>query len=43
MTYGTPETIHSINGTNLNELMAQMKLMQNSGELQDWNQRKGIT
>ena len=46
-TNGTPETIHSDNGTNFGgaekELMAQMKLMQNSGELQDWNQRKGIT
>ena len=46
-TYGTPETIHSDNGTNFvgaeKELMVQMKIMQNSGELQDWNQRKGIT
>lgn len=46
-TYGTPETIHSDNGTNFvgaeKELMAQIKLMQNSGELQYWNQRKGIT
>ena len=46
-TYGTPETIRSENGTNFvgaeKELMVQMKLMQNIGELQDWNQRKGIT
>ena len=44
---GTPETIHSDNGTNFvsaeKVLMAQMKLMQNRGELQDWNQPKGIT
>ena len=46
-TYGTPETIRSENGRNFvgaeKELMVQMKIMQNSGELQDWNQRKGIT
>ena len=44
---GTPETICSDNRTNFvgaeKVLMAQMKLMQNRGELQDWNQPKGIT
>ena len=46
-TYGTPETMHSDNGTNFvgaeKELMGQMKIMQDSGELADWSNRKGMT
>ena len=45
-TYGTPETIHSDNGTNFvgaeKELVLQLKEMENKGELQDWTKNKGI-
>ena len=45
-TYGTPETIHSDNGTNFvgaeKELVWQLREMENNGELQDWTKKKGI-
>ena len=46
-TYGTPETMHSDNGTNFvgaeKELIGQMKIMQDNGKLVDWSKRKGMT
>ena len=45
-TYGTPETIHSDNGTNFvgaeKELVSQLREIENNGELQDWTKKKGI-